>query len=113
MLCPSVHEPMCSCSCLHPLVRPGEDRDVISKQLLVSTVSWSLQEEHIKGSPSLSELLMWAVTAVTPSKLGALHPLYPKKQHVPVGWTSYGVPWWLCDVPCRVTQAGPQATACA
>lgn len=73
MPCLSVHEPMCSCSCLHPLVRP-EDREMISKQLLVSTVSWSLQAESIKGSRSLSDLLMWALTAAVLSNPGALHP---------------------------------------
>lgn len=85
---------------------------MISKQLLVSTVSWSPQVESIKVSPSLSELLLWVVTAATLSNPGALHPLYPEKKHVPVEWTSYGVSWWLCGVPCRVTQAGPQTTAC-
>lgn len=112
MLCLSAHEPTCSCSCLHPLVRPEEDREVISKQLLASNVSWCLQEEHIKGSPSLSAFLSWAVTAATLSNPRALHLLYPEKQQVPVGWTSYGLPQWLCGVLCRIAQAGPQATVC-
>jgi len=79
-------------SYLNPVVRPEEGREVISKQLLVSTASWSLQEEHIKGSPSLSELLMWAVRATMLFNPGALHPLLLEKQHVPVGWTSHRVP---------------------
>lgn len=107
----SVCEPMCSCSRLHPLVRLAEDREMISKKLLSSIASWSPQEEHIKGSPPLSEFLMGAVTAAMLSNPGVPHPLHPEKQHVPVGWTSYGVPWWLCRVPRRVPQAGPQTTA--
>lgn len=60
MPCPAVHEPMCPYSCLHPLVRPGEDREVISKQLLVRTVSCLSKWKALKGVPP-GQSFLWGL----------------------------------------------------